>query len=287
MSTTDIIETSDALGEPIELYRFSYGPGFGTVITYTDADFEVSHDNLIWTPAVGIERDAITASQSLDKAELEVSIAEDAEIAELFRDYPPSDVVGLSIFRCHWDADAGAITTPMAVWVGRVLSCRRDGYVATLRGEPAVTSLRRVGLRRHFQYMCSHVLYGSACGANRVDHTTATTILSSDLRTVTVSGHVSDQHKGGLLSWQPLGLPVERRTVLQISRQTDAGGAPFSVLTLAGSPRNIQDNMAGELAKGCRHTIADCRTVFANAPNFGGMPYIPVENPHGSTKIYN
>jgi len=286
MSTTQLIEVSDALGEPIELYRFNFGPGFGTVLTYTDAEFEITHENMIWKPVAALERDAVSASQSLDRTEVEVTVAEDSEIAELFRDYPPSDVVGLSIFRCHWDDANGRITTPMAVWVGRVLSCSRERFVAKLRCEPAVTSLRRVGLRRHYQYMCPHALYGPACGVSRAAHTTTSTILDHDLRTITVAGHVSDQHRGGLISWQPLGLPVERRTILTIQR-TSQGQAPVSVLSLAGSPRNINDGIPVELAKGCRHTLADCRDVFNNAPAFGGMPYIPVQNPHGSTRIYH
>lgn len=282
--STESIEISDALGEPIELYRFNYGPGFGTVLCYTDADFEVAFDGQVYAPAEGIDRDAINASETLDKAELDVTIAEDADIARLFIAQPPSSVVGLTIFRCHWDAAVDAITTPMAVWVGRVLSCKRDGFTASLRGEPATTSLRRVGLRRHYQYMCPHVLYGTACGADRVAHSSAVTIQTSDPRSATVGALVSDQHIGGMLSWQPVGQPVERRTILSIARDATLG---VSVLTLAGAPRYLEDGMAGELAEGCQHTIADCRDVFANAPNFGGMPYIPVQNPHGSTKIYH
>jgi len=282
--STDSIEISDALGEPVELYRFSYGPGFGITLGYTDADFEITHESIVYSPTAGLERDAVTASETLDKSELEVTMPEDSEIARMFITQPPSDVVGLSIFRCHWDPGAGAITTPMAVWVGRILSCGREGYVAKLRGEPAVTSLRRVGLRRHYQYMCPHVLYGAACKADRLAHSSTTTLVAYDPRTITVSGLISDQHIGGLISWQPLGEPVERRTILKVARDTDFG---ITVLTLAGAPNGTEEGMTVELAEGCKHTIADCRDVFGNAPNFGGMPYIPVQNPHGSTRIYN
>ena len=133
--------------------------------------------------------------------------------------------------------------------------------------------------------MCIRDSYGAACKASRVANTTSTTLISFDPRTVTVAGLVSDQHIGGMVSWQPLGKPTERRTILSIQRVTS--GTTYSVLTLAGAPREVENGIAVEVSLGCKHTIGDCRDVFGNAPNFGGMPYIPVQNPHGSTRIYN
>ncbi len=284
MSTNDIIETSDALGEPLDLYRFTYGGGASQVtLAYCDSDFEVVHAGVSYTP-VYIERGAVNASGSLDKSELEVEVSEDSDVADLFRVYPPGDVVGLTIFRCHYDADVNDVTTPQAIWIGRVLACARDGYTATLRCEPAVTSLRRVGLRRHYQYMCPHVLYGPHCRVIQADHTTDSTCSAVDPRTASVPGDIGDQYKGGLLAWTPTGMPQERRTILDV---TYDGGTGRSVLTLAGNPVNLSAGDPVTLSKGCRHNIADCRDVFDNAPNFGGMPYIPKKNPHGTTSIYN
>lgn len=286
--STDSIEVSDALGEPIELYRFSYGPGLGVVFGYTDADVEVTFESTPYRPAAAIERDSVTASQTLDKAEMTVSIDHDSEIAELFREYPPSDVVGLTLFRCHWDdslnGGSGGITTPVTVWAGRVLSAQREGYIAQLTCEPVVTSLRRVGLRRHYQYMCPHVLYGAECRADRLTHTASSSATAVDARSVTVSGIYGSQYRGGLVSWQPVGLPLERRTVLDVAADSSQG---VSVLTLAGAPRALEVGDTIELSLGCSHTLADCRDVFDNGLNFGGMPYIPTKNPHGSTSIYN
>ncbi|MBB3231698.1 phage BR0599 family protein [Halomonas stenophila] len=282
--TTETIELSDALGEPIELYRFSYGPGVGTILAYTDADFAITHDTITYQPVAGLDREPIVASQSLDRSDMEIEIDEQAEIAQLFLVYPPSDVVGLTIFRCHWDAEAGAITTPMAVWIGSILSCKRSGYLAALHGESVDTSLRRTGLRWHWQYMCPHVLYGPQCQADRNAHSITVGVTSVDPRTITVSGLIEDQYRGGVVSWQPLGLPLEQRTVLGIVQNAQAG---TSTLTLAGAPRHLEPSESVELAKGCRHTLGDCRDIFANAPRYGGMPYIPLDNPHGTTRIYN
>lgn len=281
--TTDTIEISDALGEPLELYRFEYGTGASTKFTYCDSDMAVTVDTDVYRPAY-IEREAINASGSLDKSDLEVTLAEDTDVAALFLVYPPSEVVVLTIFHCHFDESTGTVTTPQAVWVGRVLSAARDGYGATLRCEPIATSMRRVGLRRHYQYMCPHVLYGTACGANRADHTVGTSLISADARSVVVPGQVSNQYLGGLVSWTPTGKPVERRTILAIAYDSGLGQ---SRLTTAGPVRDAEAGAAITLAKGCKHTLADCRDVFDNAPSFGGQPFIPTKNPHGTTAIYN
>lgn len=279
--STDIIERSADAGEPIDLYRFQYGTGTATRFTYCDADVPVTFDTAIYEPLT-IERDPIHASGSLDRAELDVVVPQDSAIAQVFMAYPPSDVVALTIFRCHM-TDAG-ITGPMAIWVGRVLAGNPEGYMSRLRCEPFTTSMGRVGLRRHWQYMCPHVLYGSACGVNRADHSILTSASGADARSITVPQLLEEQYLGGLVSWNPVGQPVERRTILHIDRNEQLG---TSRLTVAGLVRDVSPGDPVELARGCRHVIADCRQVFANAPNFGGQPYIPGDNPHGSTRIYN
>ena len=71
--TYDLIETSDALGEPVELYKFAYGSGAANKFTYTDGDFETQVETDVFAP-LPIERNAVLASQTLDKSTLEVTV---------------------------------------------------------------------------------------------------------------------------------------------------------------------------------------------------------------------
>lgn len=279
----DLIETSDALGEPIELYRFSYGSGAANVFAYTDGDFEVQHLTDRYTPTA-IEREAIVSAQTLDKATIEVTMPQDTEIAELFLGPPPAATVGLTIFRTHIDPDTGDILDPQTIWAGRVLGASREDYMASLNCEPVLTSLRRVGLRRHYQYMCPHVLYGARCRANAADFMTVAEVASADPRTVTVSGELDEAYVGGVVAWQPVGQPVERRTILQREYDSASQSTRFVV---AGGIRDLAAGDEIELYFGCRHTLADCRDRFNNAPNYGGMPFIPGQNPHGTSSIYH
>lgn len=277
----DQLETSRDSGEPIELYRFSIGQSGAVSFAYCDSDVAVTVSTTVYEPMF-INRQAIVASETLDKADLEVRVPEDSDLAALFLTAPPADVVALTIFRCHWDEAAGQVTSPQTIWVGRVLGCSREGFEAKLTCEPVATSLRRVGLRRHYQYMCPHVLYGAACGAASGSHRIVATPTTFDARSITYPGVLSEQYVGGVVTWQPVGRPVERRTILQ---RSVSGGS--TVFVLAGGVRDLSQGQETELFLGCRHTLEDCRDVFNNAQNYGGMPFIPTQNPHGTTAIYN
>jgi hypothetical protein len=45
-------------------------------------------------------------------------------------------------------------------------------------------------------------------------------------------------------------------------------------------PYGVVEGTAVRVAPGCDHTLGgDCQHLFANAPNFGGCPWIPFKNP--------
>src|SRR4051812_4301074 len=119
----DARESSRSLGEPVDLYRFTYNnPDFDDGVhtfCYTDAEASIVNDGLTYAPTP-LDRTAIASSGSLDKAAITVSLPKETEVAELFRIFPPSDIVALTIFQGHFD-DGEFI----AIWSGRVLSCGR------------------------------------------------------------------------------------------------------------------------------------------------------------------
>ena len=182
------IEESRKLGAPAELFLFRYGTDPGAVYAYTDVEEMVTHGAVDYNP-VKIKRGGISASGSLDKSRMTVTVPIDSEIAELFRIYPPGTVVTLTIRGGHLsDPDA---EYPV-IWVGRVLSSARgksENTEVELTCEPANTSLRRTGLRRNYQYSCPHVIYSAGDGLANADIVRATlsrVVLSKTNATVTL-----------------------------------------------------------------------------------------------------
>lgn len=267
------IESSVELGEPIELYRFSYGPMNTQVHLYTDGEQPVMFGNQLYRP-IPIKRSGIVISGTLDKAALTVNLPASADVPELYRVHPPSHVVSLEIYQGHADDPALQF---LQCWTGRVLNCRWVNREATLTCEPGSTSLKRPGLRRNYQYGCPHVLYDTAsCRASEANATVAATVQFVDGTLVGLSVAGATIHEGGMIKWtQPNGMN-EVRTIIK----TMSGA-----YVLGGVAVGLSPGMQVHLIKGCDHAPTGC-ALHNNLPNYGGQPWIPLKNPMSSTSPF-
>jgi hypothetical protein len=199
MAFEDFEESAHA-GEPVQIFKFVYGPEAGEYYAYTDHTDPLVIDGITYEP-VAIERSEINSDGTLDKSALKISTDIGTEIAELFRVYPPANVVTLILRAGHvGDLDEEFLV----IWAGRIVACSRDGSEAVMHGEPVSTSLRRPGLRRHYQYGCPHQLYGPHCLANKAAATVASTVASLAGATVTLNSgwngaFAADKFLGGML----------------------------------------------------------------------------------------
>lgn len=269
-------ETSRTLGQPDTLYRFTV---FNSVYAYTDAEESITFNSVVYRP-IPINRDAITTSGSLDKAQINIKVQHDTEIAELFRVFPPSEVVGVTIFQGHADDPDNEF---LAIYSGRVVSCQREASVASLTCEPINTSMMRPGLRRRYQYGCPHALYGSDCKADRNSFTWSRQVLSIDGASIIMepgweleSGQSAAKFTQGLFEYQN-GTKTELRTIIRSS-------VGSQLILLDGIPYGLSEGDTVKVSLGCNHkgiNGGDCSAVFNNILNFGGQPFIPTENPVG------
>ena len=270
------LEESRQDGVPANLYLFRFGTSPNAFHAYTDADLPIVFEGITYEP-VPISRTAVSASGTLDKSALTVTTPINTGVAELFRVYPPAQVITLIIRHGHvGDAEF------LVHWSGRVLSSEREGSEINFTCEPIGTSMRRSGLRRHYQLGCPHVLYGPRCKANKV-------LATIERETLTVAGNLVNfalgwngatspsKYLGGLLEWDgPNGM--EARTILRIIDNIQ--------LYLSGPTTGLTPNTMVRIVLGCNHQMSDCQTVHANIHNYGGQPYIPTKNPI-NTNPYN
>lgn len=267
----EIYEESRDKGAPIDLYFFKYGDTPNAYYAYTDHDEEVTVDGVVYSPSP-LMRGSVIASGTLDKASLEVRTFGDSDVAELFRIYPPAQVVTLIIRQGHvGDPDAQYLV----VWTGRILSCGWEGGEAKLQGEPISTSMKRSGLRRHYQYGCPHVLYGSQCRANILNATVQRTVIAVQNSSLTLDDGWVDpatvnNYIGGMVAWAG-GANREFRTILRVR--------DFRFVDLAGSPRGIVAGMTVDVILGCNRQMTHCANLHNNIHNYGGQPWIPTKNP--------
>lgn len=272
MAFNDLEQSADR-GEPVDLYKFVYGPEAEDCFRYTDYEAPLVLDGEIFYPTI-IARGDINSAGTTDKSTLEVEMPTADPVAELFRVYPPSFPVGLQIWQGH------ATTKTFALqWSGKVLSCSRAGLQASLTCEPSSISMQRIGLRRNYQYMCPHVLYGAQCKANKAAATVSLQVAVVSGRLLTLTGLLANagEYAGGLLEWENTTTELkEYRTIL--STATVAGK---TVLTISAVARGVPTTPTVKASKGCAHTLQACNSVHNNAPNYGGQPFIPTKNPLG------
>jgi len=275
-------ETSRARGGPQQLYLFRVGADY---YCYTDAERQIVHqvdgDTVARTfVPLPIDRGKIVSSGSADKVTLSVNMPKSTPVAELFRIFPPSDIVWLTIFIGH---DSDPDIEFMAIWSGRVLSGIHEGSKASLQCEPVTTSIKRPGLRRRYQYGCPHPLYGRSCGVDRTAFTVTATVASVSGYQVGFSsgweGAFTKAHfANGLFDFVITGSRHAKRTILQVNTTTN-------VLTISGAIPDLVVGSTVSLSLGCDHQMTGCNS-FGNIQNFGGQPWIPLKSPLGFTNKF-
>ena len=288
----DQYESSRQLGIPIQLFKFKYGSAANACYTYTDAEEPLTYDDglgdgpKVYEP-IAIMRGSINSSGTLDKSKLELRIDKDTEIGALYRGYPPSYIVTLTI-RAHHIGD----TEYPIIWSGIVRGGGPAEGEIVLTCEPISTQMKRTGLRRHYQYGCPHVLYGIGKGLCNADKDAATytgTVASATNTTLTLdagwNGSIAAaKFAGGILEWTNDDGNLEIRMINSASGTT---------LNVKGVLRDIHAGNTVSVILGCAHNEDDCQNLHVekdvggpNINNFGGQSWIPTENPVAKNQSY-
>lgn len=272
-------ETSIELGSPVELYDFGY---LTTEWNYTsgDSEFYDAATGKSYSP-IAMTRNNIEFSSDFSRGELELVMRHDVPLIDLFRTAAPSGVVSLTVRKVHRLDGAIEIIT---VWKGRVLNVKWGGSEVALSCQGIRSSLMRFGLRRQFQFNCPHVLYGPACGVDKLDFELVGNTLSVTGSTISVSGvsaFAANYFAGGYIEYTNSTLITpERRMIIS------SPGASNS-LVLVSPPLNVTIGTSAKVYPGCTHSIDICDTKFDNSPNFGGFPHTPTNGgPFSGETIY-
>lgn len=270
------IETSAYGGEPIELIRFDAGVAPEDVFCYTNAEKTFVYQNDVYEP-VAVTHDEIKTSGDFNAADFSITMQLNTEVAEIFRVYPPAYVVTVTIMEGHAnDPDLDF----RVKYVGRVLNCSRDGSEVVLSCESTITSLQRPALRRNYQRMCPHALYGPECRAPKTPFNVSVVELQAyNVIVLSDPGVPWSQFMGGTIEHTG---PTGRREIFQILEMSGSGA-----VRLGGTPIYLEVGGVVSLFRGCDHTMgAGGCAMHDNILNYGGQPWIPLKNPMGNTSPF-
>lgn len=245
---------------------------------YTSAD-ENHVENVVTYRTVPIRRSGIELQSDAEAGEFEVEVPLDVEFLELFRVSPPS---GLVTLLCQ-SFDSNTPDQKFVVFKGSITNVTWGLESATVLCETSSQAIRRMGLRRHYQYGCPHMLYGAGCKVNRNDFLTlgtASNVTGTSVDLASAAGKPDDYYAGGYIEYTH----SELQTVERISVGSSVGAS--GRLNLFSYPVGLVGGTEVRAYAGCNRTIQACADKFDNAVNYGGMPFIPTKNPFGGDPMF-
>lgn len=277
-------ETSVESGQPVSLYLFRYGTGPTDFYAYTNAEFDVTYNSVVYAAAYTPEQlDEVESKQKQGQSEVKIRMPLASEVVELFRIYPPTQIVTVVIREGHIPnaSDPGSWATgenfPVS-WLGRVLEVEREDEFAVIACDSSAASMRRPGLRHHYQYPCRFTVYQGRCGAVKTTHETTTTVAAVSGNRVTLDtpwiagGRSEIDYHRGTVEWDGLSGRVIRH-ILRVE--------PTDILVLNGPATDLAVTDSVDLYIGCTKFATYCRDVHNTIVTFGGFPGIPYHNPTG------
>jgi len=268
MSLFSDLEQSIFGGKPIDLFRFVHGT---QVWTYSRVSKEIVYNGETYT-RLAISRTSIGHQSELAKSDIKVEVPIGSGISQLFLPGSVENIVSLTIFH----QQDGATDTRVG-WKGRITLSSWDDGVCTLNGESLYGRQRRNGLRDRYTRGCQYDVYGRGCWLDKANFAVAGTVtaIDSSLTVLTVpeaAGYADGYFIAGMV-------------------ETSDGAYRFIVnqsgsdITLTSPVNGVTVDDAITIYPGCDHSRQVCNDKFGNILNYGGKPWIPVDNPNTGSII--
>lgn len=260
-------------GQPATLYFIQWGTASSSYFAYTDSDIPIRHEGIVYEPTV-IGRAGIESSGSLDRKALEIDITPRASFIQMYANFPPSVKVGLTIMQGHV---SDGEEDYRVVWTGVVKNVNREPPYAKIIGEPLDSLMARPGLRRYYMYGCPHVLYDQrTCKANKntLRLLLVPTLIGANFVRFASgwSGAIErEKYLGGYVEWTDNQGNTQIRTAINFGNTEDE--------IIIGNTRNLDAGTELAFYAGCNRQTSDCEILHNNIVNYGGQPWIPLENP--------
>jgi uncharacterized phage protein (TIGR02218 family) len=274
---------------PVELFKF-YDTD-GTIKTYNSGVEDITYLSEVYKPEK-IDSDAIELTDESEAKTLTVRVPRKSSIAGLFLVYAPIEQIWLSIYRKHWnDEDAEYV----AYWTGMVSGVEYTADYANLICKPVDTAFNKLGLWRNYASKCQHMLYDIRCKVNiSLPQYSQTVTLSSVNNGIYLESNDFGVWKNFInpiagdskvySGWWATGFIRVPSTgeVRMITIHGAEGGDGYvdnTKVTILSAINGLKAGDIVEVYAGCARDLDTCLNKFNNTINFGGFPYIPLNNP--------
>ncbi len=284
------IEASTEIS-PIELYRFYNSDG--TIKTYNSGTENITYLSETYRPEM-ISASDIELTDEVEARTLNVQVPRKSSIAGLFLIYAPIDQVWLTIYRKHInDPDTEYVT----YWTGMVAGIEYIQDNANLICKPIDTAFNKIGLWRTYASKCQHMFGDIRCKVNIAlpqyrQVATLTSVNGIQLESqqfgkwtaFTDSGTGSDLIPNGWWTTGYIEVPSTGEVRMITYHGDDIQGAfpvgyGYSKLTILTAINGLKAGDTVNIITGCFKDLVTCDVKFGNTVNYGGFPFIPLNNP--------
>ena len=268
------------LFEGVDQTTIGFNGGTFGPFAFCDGEEPITRAGIVYQPWP-IQKGDQSSSGTLDKSSVTVTMGRGSPFENEFLGFPMSIVINMTIFEGHIGDNLAIPANAPAVWVGRATSPTFTRTTLEFTGIPVSTTLKQPGLRRHYQVACPHVLYGPQCRASKEAATTGRFVTSLSGNTFGFDAELPRlprNYIGGLVDWSVGSMRVIRSIVA-------VGGDGRSVKVrgnLVGMPIGKWTN----ISLGCNRQQSDCINLHDNILNYGGQPFIPLENPLSQKNVF-
>ncbi|RDD72912.1 phage BR0599 family protein [Paracoccus versutus] len=279
--------------------------GDGETWRYTNSDAVLVDDDGNEYQPVPVMTSNIQADGAMSGGELDVTLDRSVSLADRF--FPEAHpAIYKIVIRQAFHEEGVIIEAPLAfTGVITSVSSSGDGAEFKLKCTTQQGLLSRSGLRRRYQHQCPFLLFGTDCRANRASSQFSATISApagTAVSDVNLSFYGEDADNPEI--WRGRDLSDLQNRVFMVGATIEFQGVKYVVWDLetwdaANSPNvfrirlnsrdvtTLRDAVSAAapadrvcvITPACDHTMACCQQVFSNGRNYGGMPWIPFENP--------
>lgn len=245
----------------VDLYKFQQG---ATTWLYTSSKGVYTYNSEIYSPAA-IDRGNLVSSSDVSKNQMNVAVDFQSELGQNLLVSVGNVSTTLTLFR----SINGVVST---AFKGRLAAIQPDKNVLNLSFVSVFALMRRQGIRRPVSRSCPFALYGNECGLDPNDFSTSASVVSISGTTLVLS--FAGTFANGYFDAGFVQFGSEKR-MIRLHQ-----GASF---TLSRTFTSIAISDSVTIFPGCSHSHLICQEKFTNQERFGGLPYIPLENPFSST----
>jgi hypothetical protein len=264
----------------VEIFAFSNSDG-DLLGHYTSSDQSVTRLGVVYSP-ISIRREPMKVDGTIENESLGLVLAAPAGfVSELLSMHNSLQRAIVQAFSADLD-----LTTPVwvSVFSGVVssaqLSGEADEIALTLEGSAG--SLKQSAFRQTYATSCGHLLYGPQCRASRA---AASTTLSRTIGTGPLialgagwsAARQPSDYLGGVATWLDGAGRTARRTIV--------GADATSIRLSTGWPAQT-GLISVTLTMGCDKSQTSCQGRHNNIQNYGGCPFMPLQNPIGVRNNY-